>query len=182
MIHFVEKTWGIHYVMGGTGALVQAYVKKFQELGGVIEYNAEVAEIMVEKTGFMSKPVAKGVKLKNGRTRIGCGVFKRRLCHNLYENDSFQVQNVESRLEDQTDEISMSLVVIYFGFKKSEAELKGEELDLRHHNIILSEHYAELLTDISIERCSRVSSVSIFIFQLLTDPSMAQRVITRRTL
>ena len=23
MIHFVEKTWGVHYVMGGTGALVQ---------------------------------------------------------------------------------------------------------------------------------------------------------------
>ena len=44
--------------MGGTGALVQAYVKS-SRLGGVIEYNAEVAEIMVEKNGFMSKPVAR---------------------------------------------------------------------------------------------------------------------------
>ena len=33
MIHFVEKTWGIHYVMGGTGS-VQGLVTKFEELGG----------------------------------------------------------------------------------------------------------------------------------------------------
>ena len=36
MIHFVEKTWGIHYAMGGTGALVQGFVRKFQDLGGTI--------------------------------------------------------------------------------------------------------------------------------------------------
>ena len=34
MIHFVEKTWGIHYALGGTGALVRAFVRKFEELGG----------------------------------------------------------------------------------------------------------------------------------------------------
>jgi hypothetical protein len=31
MIHFVEKTWGIHYAMGGTGALVAGLVKRFEE-------------------------------------------------------------------------------------------------------------------------------------------------------
>ena len=33
MIHFVEKTWGVHYVMGGTGALVRGMVQKFEEIG-----------------------------------------------------------------------------------------------------------------------------------------------------
>ena len=36
MIHFVEKTWGVHYVMGGTGALVQGMVQKFEEM--VVKY------------------------------------------------------------------------------------------------------------------------------------------------
>lgn len=31
MIHFVEKTWGIHFAMGGTGALVQAFATKYAE-------------------------------------------------------------------------------------------------------------------------------------------------------
>ena len=37
---------------------------------------------------------------------------------------------------------SMSLVVIYFGFKSDKS------LDLRHHNIILGPRYEELLSDI----------------------------------
>jgi phytoene desaturase len=48
MIHFVEKTWGIHYATGGTGNLVRAFEKKFTELGGKIEYQAEVEEILLE--------------------------------------------------------------------------------------------------------------------------------------
>ena len=38
MIHFVEKTWGIHLAMGGTGALVDGFIKKFEELGGEIRF------------------------------------------------------------------------------------------------------------------------------------------------
>ncbi|WP_045234029.1 FAD-dependent oxidoreductase, partial [Deinococcus pimensis] len=47
MIHFVEKTWGIHYAMGGTGALVRGFARKFEELGGTLRLNAEVARIDV---------------------------------------------------------------------------------------------------------------------------------------
>ncbi len=49
MIHFVEKTWGIHFAKGGTGALVSAMITKFEELGGTLHLNAEVARINVEK-------------------------------------------------------------------------------------------------------------------------------------
>ena len=174
MIHFVEKTWGIHYVMGGTGALVQAYVKKFQELGGVIEYNAEVAEIMVEKTGFMSKPVAKGVTLKDGRmfeSDVVCSNADYATTYMKMIPSKFRTWNPDWKIKLM--KYSMSLVVIYFGFKKSEAELNGEELDLRHHNIILSEHYAELLTDI-FDRKVLSGEFSQYLHILtLTDPSMA---------
>ena len=174
MIHFVEKTWGIHYVMGGTGALVQAYVKKFQELGGVIEYNAEVAEIMVEKTGFMSKPVAKGVKLKDGRmfeSDVVCSNADYATTYMKMIPSKFRTWNPDWKIKLM--KYSMSLVVIYFGFKKSEAELNGEELDLRHHNIILSEHYAELLTDIFDRKVLSGEFSQYLHIPTLTDPSMA---------
>lgn len=174
MIHFVEKTWGIHYVMGGTGALVQAYVKKFQELGGVIEYNAEVAEIMVEKAGFMSKPVAKGVTLKDGRTfesDVVCSNADYATTYMKMIPSKFRTWNPDWKIKLM--KYSMSLVVIYFGFKKSEAELNGEELDLRHHNIILSEHYAELLTDIFDRKVLSGEFSQYLHIPTLTDPSMA---------
>ena len=172
MIHFVEKTWGIHYVMGGTGALVQAYVKKFQELGGVIEYNAEVAEIMVEKAGFMSKPVAKGVTLKDGRTfesDVVCSNADYATTYMKMIPSKFRTWNPDWKIKLM--KYSMSLVVIYFGFKKSEAELNGEEL--RHHNIILSEHYAELLTDIFDRKVLSGEFSQYLHIPTLTDPSMA---------
>ena len=174
MIHFVEKTWGIHYVMGGTGALVQAYVKKFQELGGVIEYNAEVDEIMVEKTGFMSKPIAKGVTLKDGRkfeSDVVCSNADYATTYMKMIPSKFRTWNPDWKIKLM--KYSMSLVVIYFGFKKSEAELNGEELDLRHHNIILSEHYAELLTDIFDRKVLSGEFSQYLHIPTLTDPSMA---------
>ena len=47
MIHYLEREWGIHYAMGGTGAMVAAMGRLFDDLGGKIHLNAEVSEIMV---------------------------------------------------------------------------------------------------------------------------------------
>jgi phytoene desaturase len=72
MIHFVEKTWGIHFAMDGTGALVQALVRKFEELGGTILYNSEIARINVtdqdggELRGRFARRFARGVILVDG--------------------------------------------------------------------------------------------------------------------
>jgi phytoene desaturase len=60
MIHFVEKTWGIHYAKGGTGALVAGLVKKFEDMGGRLRLHAPVQRILVEDG------VAKGVELVSG--------------------------------------------------------------------------------------------------------------------
>lgn len=71
MIHFVEKTWGVHYAMGGTGALVKAFVRKFEELGGELRLNAPVGEILIddgqgEEPSRFGRRVARGVKLESG--------------------------------------------------------------------------------------------------------------------
>ncbi len=174
MIHFVEKTWGIHYVMGGTGALVQAYVKKFKELGGQVEYNAEVSEILVEKDGWFSKAQAKGVKLSDGRvfeSDVVCSNADYATTYMKMIPSQFRTWNPDWKIKIM--KYSMSLLVIYFGFKKSDEELNGEELDLRHHNIILSEHYAELLTDIFDRKVLTGEFSQYLHIPTLTDPSMA---------
>ena len=161
MIHFVEKTWGIHYVMGGTGALVRGYVQKLEELGGRIEYNAKVEQINVEKQGFWSKPRATGVTLADGRVLeadVVCSNADYATTYMKMIPSTFRTWNPDWKIKMM--KYSMSLVVIYFGFKKTD-----DDLDLRHHNIILSEHYAELLTDIFDRKKYLVSSVSTYTFR-----------------
>ena len=169
MIHFVEKTWGIHYVMGGTGALVRGYVQKLEELGGRIEYNAKVEQINVEKQGFWSKPRATGVTLADGRVieaDVVCSNADYATTYMKMIPSTFRTWNPDWKIKMM--KYSMSLVVIYFGFKKTD-----DDLDLRHHNIILSEHYAELLTDI-FDRKKLSGEFSQYLhIPTLTDSSMA---------
>ncbi|HEY9610236.1 phytoene desaturase family protein, partial [Allocoleopsis sp.] len=62
MIHKLEQAFGVWFAMGGTGALVQGLVRLFQELGGELRLNTEVAEILIE--GKTKR--ATGVALKDG--------------------------------------------------------------------------------------------------------------------
>lgn len=170
MIHFVEKTWGIHYVKGGTGALVQAFAQKFQELGGELLLEAEVSRIDVEPArGLLGKPRATGITLADGRKLeaevvISNGDFAHTYSKLIDKKHRFW----NSDLRIKAMRYSMSLVVIYFGFKKG-----PEPLDLRHHNIILGPRYEELLTDI-FERKVLAEDFSQYLhIPTLTDPSMA---------
>ena len=60
LIHFLERRWGIHFAMGGTGALVEAYRKLAEELGITITLNTTVDKILVEDQQ------ARGVRLDTG--------------------------------------------------------------------------------------------------------------------
>ena len=64
---------------------------------------------------------------------------------------------------------SMSLVVIYFGFKKRE----GEEIDLQHHNIILGPRYEALLSDIFDRKILADDFSQYLHIPTLTDHSLA---------
>ncbi|MEN9509701.1 MAG: hypothetical protein RLZZ621_2264, partial [Gemmatimonadota bacterium] len=61
LIHKLEQQWGVLFCMGGTGALVRGLVRAFEDLGGTIRYESEVAEIQVG-----ANQRATGVRLKNG--------------------------------------------------------------------------------------------------------------------
>ena len=42
LIHYLEREWGVHFAMGGTGALVKALSTLAEELGVVFHLNAPV--------------------------------------------------------------------------------------------------------------------------------------------
>jgi len=142
LVHFVEKTWRVHYAMGGTGKLVNSFVKKYHELGGNLVLNAEV-----EKITTIGKTVT-GVKLKNGEILQADIVCSNSDYANTYLkllSDKSKLINSDFKVKQLTA-YSMSLVVIYFAFKKE----KTNDLSpsLRHHNIIIGQNYSQELDDV----------------------------------
>ena len=49
LINTLERRWGVHWAMGGTGALVQGLVKLLNERGVSVRCNAPVTRINVEQ-------------------------------------------------------------------------------------------------------------------------------------
>ncbi len=168
MIHFVEKTWGIHYAMGGTGALVRGLVQKFEELGGRMQYNAEVKRINVVGN-LINKKRATGVTLANGEMLNADLVVSNGDYANTYlKLIEPQYRLLQSDLRVKLTRQSMSLLVVYFGFKAD-----GLALDLRHHNIILGPRYEGLLTDIFNRKVLADDFSQYLHIPTLTDPSLA---------
>jgi phytoene desaturase len=174
MIHFVEKTWGIHFALGGTGALVNAFVKKFKELGGEIEYKAKVTaleitdELGLEPKNRASRRIARGVKLEDGRTLEADLVVSNGDYANTYMRlipAKYRFWNADTRVKLAPQ--SMSLVVVYFGFRAE------GDLDLKHHNIILGPRYEELLKDIFGRKVLAKDFSQYLHIPSLTDPSLA---------
>ncbi len=168
MIHFVEKTWGIHFALGGTGALVNAFVRKFEELGGTMRYNAEVQKINVVREG--GKKIAKGITLADGTVLHADIVVSNADYANTYlKLIEPQYRFWQSDLVVKNRPQSMSLVVIYFGFRADGTE--GQKL--RHHNIILGPRYEELLRDIFGRKVLAKDFSQYLHIPTLTDPSLA---------
>lgn len=167
MIHFVEKTWGVHFAVGGTGALVKAMVRKFEELGGSVRLNAKVDRIEVEKRG--RKRVATGVTLASGETLAADLVVSNADYATTYlklVDKAHRRINRDALVKFRKQ--SMSLMVIYFGYR-----MQDGDPDLRHHNIILGPRYEELLTDI-FERKILADDFSQYLhIPTITDPSLA---------
>ena len=175
MIHFVEKTWGIHYAMGGTGALVAGLVKRFEELGGTLRLNAPVDEILIEgpsggPPARFGPKHARGVRLRTGERLRADVVVSNADYATTYQRlipAKHRFWNADMRVQGM--KWSMSLVVIYFGFLDD----PERPLDLRHHNIILGPRYEGLLTDI-FDRLKLAPDFSQYLHvPTLTDPSMA---------
>jgi phytoene desaturase len=163
MIHYLEREWGIHYAIGGTGAIVAAMGKLFEELGGKIHLNTDVKEIVIENRR------AKGIRMADGTVHKADDVVSNADVAFTYRNlipQQHRQKFTDSKVERM--KYSMSLFVIYFGTKK-----RYDNTQLAHHNIILGERYKSLLNDI-FEKKQLSEDFSLYLHMpTLTDPSIA---------
>jgi len=163
MIHYLEREWGVHYAMGGTGAIVEALVNLITEQGGRLHLESEIDEILV------SDGKARGVRLKNGETHKADAIVSNADVAFTYKNliDKKHRKKYTDRKIERT-KYSMSLFVIYFGTKK-----QYRNQGLAHHNIILGKRYKELLSDI-FNKKHLSDDFSLYLHMpTITDPSMA---------
>jgi phytoene desaturase len=164
MIHYLEREWGVHYALGGTGALVTALVALIRELNGRIHLNMPVTEILIDGRR------ATGVRLADGRVQKAEHV----VCNSDVAYSylklipaAYRRRNPDWRYQ-KLSRYSMSLFVIYFGTKR-----RYDDGLLAHHNIILSQRYRELLADI-FQKKELAQDFSLYLHApTLTDPSMA---------
>lgn len=162
MIHYLERRWGVHFAMGGTGAVTAALLKVFAEQGGRLFLNSRVEEILLDDKGAV-----RGVKLADGRHYPATVVVSNADVANTYRKllpSASRRKWTDQKLEKMR--YSMGLFVIYFGTNRTYPHLA-------HHTIILTERYKELLHDI-FNRKHLAGDFSLYLHApTRTDPSLA---------
>ena len=166
LIHYLERQWGVWFAMGGTGSLVNALVRLFNELGGTMLLSTEVDEIET------ADGRATGVRLANGETLsaeiVVCNGEVAEAYRRLLPADKRRKYS-DARLARMR--YSMSLVVIYFGTDRQYRGTDGPKL--AHHDIILGPRYGPLLNDIFNKKVL-ADDFSLYLHvPTLTDPSLA---------
>jgi phytoene desaturase len=161
LIHCLERKWGVYFPKGGTGALVRALVKLFQELGGEIRLKTEISEITTsgtEVTGVMTR--------NRGKEDADLVVSNADVMHtydSLLKNEP-RLEAERKRLKRMS--YSMSLFLIYFGTRKTYS-------NLLHHNILFGPRYRELLQDI-FQTGRLANDFSLYLHApTRSDPSLA---------
>ena len=161
LINALERQWGVHWAMGGTGALVNGLVNVLEGLGGSLRPNAEVKRIEVDGGR------ATGVTLANGE-RIAADI----VVSNADTAWTYKHLVAPEHRRHWTDQridngrYSMSLFVWYFGTDKRFD-------DVPHHMMVLGPRYEGLLKDI-FKKHRLSDDFSLYLHRpTATDPSMA---------
>ena len=162
LILFLEKKWGIHYAMGGTGSVVNALEKLMHEEDIKIIKGAEVTEIVSNNNEV------KGVKINNLKI-LSCDYI---ICNsdppNVYKNliKSKTKYNFLFKQKINRMDYSMGLFVYYFGSKKKYKEVA-------HHTIFFGDAYEKHLKKIFEEKILS-NDISYYLHRpSATDPNMA---------
>ncbi len=161
LISFLERRWGVHFAMGGTGSLVTGLVRLIEGQGGQLRCNTRVERITVDRGA------ANGVRLEGGE-QIAADV----VVSNADSAFTYRHLLAAEHRRHWTDRrierarYSMSLFVWYFGTRRQYPEIA-------HHTIALGPRYRELLTDI-FKHKKLASDFSLYLHRpTATDPSLA---------
>lgn len=136
LIHALERKGGVWFAKGGTGALIAAMARLFEDLGGTIHLNAEIERIKA------SADRVSAVVLKDGRSfgfdQIASNADVVHTYRDMLRGTKRGDTNGPKLAKKRH---SMSLFVIYFGLRRQHPELK-------HHMVLFGQRYRELIDEI----------------------------------
>jgi len=165
LIHHIEKEWGVSFPRGGTGSLVNAFVKLFTDLGGELRLNAAVRKVRVDSAA--GGRAVHRVTTDDVEAEPFDLVVSNADLHHTYASlyaDEPKAEPMVRKLDRM--EWSMSLVVIYFG-------TNVRYPDLAHHTILFGQRYKGLLDDI-FHGDRLPEDFSLYLHApTVTDPSLA---------
>jgi len=161
LIAHLERTYGVHYAMGGTGSLVRGLTDLIAGQGGELRCNAEVTEILVKGGRACGVRLADGSVLQSDivvSNADAAWTYSKLLAHHPRRRWT------DRRLARAR--YSMSLFVWYFGTNRRYDSVY-------HHMMVLGPRYRELLRDI-FDRKVLAEDFSLYLHRpSATDPSVA---------
>ena len=161
LILYLEKKWGIHYSMGGTGQIIKGLEKLMKEQKIEIITGQEVTNIILQNNKIQ------GVKLKNQEEIRADNVICNADPSTVYDELLNQKKlNYFFKWKRKRMEYSMGLFIYYFGTKKTYDKVQ-------HHTIKFGNKYKEHLDDI-FENKKLNEDISYYLHRpTATDKSMA---------
>lgn len=136
LIHYLERAYGVHFAMGGTGAIIDALGQLMQRHGVALKLDTTITKINVENG------IATGVTLADGSSIAADVVVSNADPTHLYETMvAKKEQSIANKLKLSNAKFSMGLYVLYFG-------TSCQYPDIAHHTIWMGARYQELLADI----------------------------------
>jgi phytoene desaturase len=164
LILYLEKKWGIHYSMGGTGNIIKGFEKLMNKVGIKIIKGNEVKKIILNNNKIT------GVLLNDNSNldadNIICNADPPAVYEKLLDgkgNNSLLFSWKKKRME-----YSMGLFVYYFGTKKIYENIE-------HHTIKFGNKYKEHLDDI-FNKKKLNNDISYYLHRpSATDKSMAPK-------
>lgn len=161
LIPFLERRWGVHFAMGGTGRVVEGLASLVRGQGGSIRCNTEVAQIE------LADGRAVGVRTVSGETIAADIVVSN--ADAAWTYCRLLPQGIRRRWSEgrlNRARYSMSLFLWYFGTNR---RYEG----VAHHSILLGRRYRGLLRDI-FERKVLAEDFSLYLHRpTATDPALA---------
>ena len=161
LIHALERNWGVHSAMGGTGAIVRGLVNLLKERQVPVRCNTPVVKIRVEQGR------ARGVELASGEFVPADIVVSNADSAWTYRYlVDAEHRHYWSNRRIERGRYSMGLFVWYFGTRRTYPEVP-------HHMMVLGPRYEGLLTDI-FKRHRLAKDFSLYLHRpTATDLSLA---------
>ena len=161
LIHQLERRWGVFFARGGTGAMVRALVRLFEDLGGRVRLDCPIDEIRTRDGRVVGLSSTTGWSADFDAVASNADVVH--TYQRLLRNEP-AAAGTAARLLGRS--YSMSLFVIYFGTRKRHTHLA-------HHDILFGPRYKGLLDSI-FEGPELADDFSLYLHApTLTDPSVA---------